>query len=462
MALINCPECRKEISDKAEFCPNCGYPIQRIHDYVNEHTECESEYIQDIENIDSVKIYNKNEKVLNEFSLLGIIALVLSIFGCTSIFGLILAIIDLKKKDGKNKIFCWFAIGVFAFWFLIIIYCLISSNTKYSNPEAYIKQPESYTEDTSDQSSEIIEEENTDFSNTNDNISYEDVFFYDLTDNFDYYNGKNIRTVIEVDYCSDDEDAPYIRSEYSDSNFVENTSSITIYPYNYKNFERGQYITVEGTVAKNDYKNVITNANIVNFGSEAKNTFESDLAIYIQKYNDKLQQSKESFIASCIDVTYDDLRRYPDSYEDVPIKLTIYASDVEPDGWIFPGDIIATFNGEELAVYDDRKIREPRIMEGDTVTVYAVGYGLTKMQVKQKGVLFNKTVDEYDVPTIKIKYTEKDKDFTEYSDKNNDSIKNAFEKGLNDGLGDSASESIEEIKESIDSIEDSIDYILSD
>lgn len=27
MALINCPECGKEISDKAESCPNCGYPI---------------------------------------------------------------------------------------------------------------------------------------------------------------------------------------------------------------------------------------------------------------------------------------------------------------------------------------------------------------------------------------------------------------------------------------------------
>ncbi len=24
MSLINCPECNKEISDKAEFCPNCG------------------------------------------------------------------------------------------------------------------------------------------------------------------------------------------------------------------------------------------------------------------------------------------------------------------------------------------------------------------------------------------------------------------------------------------------------
>lgn len=27
MALINCPECNKEISDKANSCPNCGYPI---------------------------------------------------------------------------------------------------------------------------------------------------------------------------------------------------------------------------------------------------------------------------------------------------------------------------------------------------------------------------------------------------------------------------------------------------
>ena len=28
MALINCPECGKEISDKAEKCIHCGYPIK--------------------------------------------------------------------------------------------------------------------------------------------------------------------------------------------------------------------------------------------------------------------------------------------------------------------------------------------------------------------------------------------------------------------------------------------------
>lgn len=28
MALINCPECNNEVSDKAVSCPNCGFPIQ--------------------------------------------------------------------------------------------------------------------------------------------------------------------------------------------------------------------------------------------------------------------------------------------------------------------------------------------------------------------------------------------------------------------------------------------------
>lgn len=29
MALINCPECAKEISDKADACPSCGFPVAR-------------------------------------------------------------------------------------------------------------------------------------------------------------------------------------------------------------------------------------------------------------------------------------------------------------------------------------------------------------------------------------------------------------------------------------------------
>lgn len=28
MALINCPECEKNVSNKAHSCPNCGYPVK--------------------------------------------------------------------------------------------------------------------------------------------------------------------------------------------------------------------------------------------------------------------------------------------------------------------------------------------------------------------------------------------------------------------------------------------------
>ncbi len=32
MALITCPECGKEVSDQAEACPNCGYPIAKKYE----------------------------------------------------------------------------------------------------------------------------------------------------------------------------------------------------------------------------------------------------------------------------------------------------------------------------------------------------------------------------------------------------------------------------------------------
>lgn len=34
MALINCPECGKEISDKADVCPNCGFRVGEQNDLV--------------------------------------------------------------------------------------------------------------------------------------------------------------------------------------------------------------------------------------------------------------------------------------------------------------------------------------------------------------------------------------------------------------------------------------------
>jgi len=40
MALINCPECGKRISNQAESCPNCGHPINFIKYEKNKREGC--------------------------------------------------------------------------------------------------------------------------------------------------------------------------------------------------------------------------------------------------------------------------------------------------------------------------------------------------------------------------------------------------------------------------------------
>lgn len=41
MALINCPECNKEISDKAVSCPNCGVPLEKVVVYESTSNDAE-------------------------------------------------------------------------------------------------------------------------------------------------------------------------------------------------------------------------------------------------------------------------------------------------------------------------------------------------------------------------------------------------------------------------------------
>lgn len=458
--MITCPECGKEISDRAVSCPHCGYPIQifvnkeeKIENKIeNNPEECnnitfptygttfENRKIKNsyTENIDNIRIIITVFRwifsvifllfafiIFMGFGIKGFVSFIL-LTGCAFFIS---PLTNKLKIDIPIVLNIIFAISLF-FISIIAIPSTATENAENNNTEVVKNEMTNNENENKESDEEIVELEETSVYNDNDieendfddvvlsdntenNNVYETVFFYTLMDNIEYYNGKNIRTVVQVSDCYQSDKESYIKSQYSDSNLSENSGYVLIYPFNYQEFENNEYITIEGTVAKKDNKDVIANAYIVNYGEEAEKVFANDLEICQYEHNLKMQHEKESFIESCIEVSYDDLRRYPDSYENIPIKLTIYAEDVEPDGWIFPGDIIATFSGQELAVYDDRISREPRIMEGDTITVYAIGYGLSTIKVKQKGIVFNKTVDEYEVPAIKIKYTENDKNFVE-------------------------------------------------
>lgn len=67
----------------------------------------------------------------NKNSTLGILALIFSVLGCTFLIGIILAIIDLTKKDGRKKTLSIIALVISGIWLLVGI---IGAAKKKDNP----------------------------------------------------------------------------------------------------------------------------------------------------------------------------------------------------------------------------------------------------------------------------------------------------------------------------------------
>lgn len=64
MALIKCPECGKEVSDKAGKCPNCGYPIE-VSKSKEEHEEVDKSQIEFEGNKNNIREKRKpNKKII--------------------------------------------------------------------------------------------------------------------------------------------------------------------------------------------------------------------------------------------------------------------------------------------------------------------------------------------------------------------------------------------------------------
>jgi hypothetical protein len=78
MALINCPECDKEISDKVKACPNCGYPIiEEDGTYATEPQQVELTGVS----IKTKPTFKKNASI----AVISLIAIAILIFGYKTI-----------------------------------------------------------------------------------------------------------------------------------------------------------------------------------------------------------------------------------------------------------------------------------------------------------------------------------------------------------------------------------------
>lgn len=116
MALINCTECGREVSDKATSCPHCGCPVSIVSVPVTPSKPVNSKPMEQVNN----QIQQNNTK--KKDSVLSIIAAAFALFTITCFVGLIIGIIDLCINDkNKRHVGSWFAV----IWFVIFVIVMI-------------------------------------------------------------------------------------------------------------------------------------------------------------------------------------------------------------------------------------------------------------------------------------------------------------------------------------------------
>lgn len=114
MALIKCKECGKEISNQAKACPHCGCPIEAsVH-------STQSKGVSYTTATPKTTTAQSKSSSAGKNSGMSILAFILSLLGCTFIIALVLAIVDLTKKDGRKKGLAIAAIVISCIWLLLV------------------------------------------------------------------------------------------------------------------------------------------------------------------------------------------------------------------------------------------------------------------------------------------------------------------------------------------------------
>lgn len=237
---------------------------------------------------------------------------------------------------------------------------------------------------------------------------YESVFYIDFVNNISDYDGKKVEITVPVDTIYSDGDI-----SVSTSSKISKRISIETGKKEYYDKEDSiKFVTVRG-IAKNNSSDIeIRKTEVMYAGPDAPDSYKKSMEEYEALIVQGKLAARDEFIKNASSVSFESLRRNPDSHEGKPLKMTIQVNKVETDGVIFNGAVWATYEGHQIIVYDNREVREPRLMVGDTITIYAAGNGLSKIKTYEKGTgllgtdLGANVVKEEEVPSVKMKYTD--------------------------------------------------------
>lgn len=426
-----CIKCGSQIPVGANICPNCGYSYGESRRYQNNNgadigannggapnkKRRISKPLIILIIVIALICLETIAQIMGDMSLVLFGILILACMVCFPVSIIYLIVCAILKKD-KAKAYGMIigSAGLFVIFMLMASSFLSNTDSDSSNDDNVVQvesQSEMDAEEVMGSSAEI--DVNSDYHQVESNqenvslaggekeslepsLEYVDVFDADLKENWSDYVGLYIRTTFEVGRCEDD----YIESSYENG-------YLKAYPDNYREFEYGDFVTITGYVTGEVPGGLeIMDAHIESYGSDAEAEYSEKLSAYNERKAIEAEKREAEFKEEAEEVSYDDLSRYPDTYKDRRIKVTVKITDVEPDGIIFSGHYEAVINGtsNKVAVYDEREVKEPKLLDGDVAVIYGYGDGLTTVKVQDTSGLIPKTVDEYTIPGINIEYVE--------------------------------------------------------
>lgn len=388
MALIKCPECGKEISDKATQCPNCGCPCEEFHKTKAPKELPENEKPQMFNCINCGRplpigieeciycgyVYSAEKKDAGEHSKKKKIR-PLGIITCITIILIIMSMPLIKLyKDGESE----------------------SVNSKENELE------------TKESNSTQVKSQSLNYEKEN-SVFLSGEYFFVSNDDLDKYctnmEGAKVYVITDIDDMKDG----VIQSTLSDGFMMSSFDVGERFSKYETGLSEGDVIAICGTVSgQNDYGFVgnsvkLEDCYVFASGSEAekyrKDKSDDALSQYFvvtEEVADSNDVSEEDYKSLCQQLNYEDILRNPDSYDG---KYCVVSGTVDQviEGWFGSFTIfVMDENGNKWGCTYSYDEGETHILEGDSVVMYG----------KCNGVENTETVlgEQVTLPHIVIEY----------------------------------------------------------
>ncbi len=441
-AMAKCPKCGAIIPAQSASCPKCGTRFKRSTSTsagstqgkgISSQNPAANRTVPNGNNSATKSAsqpkQNSNKAVKKKNSWISVAALVCSLLFITGPVAVILSIIDIAKKDEEHKHGLSVAAMIIGFLGCMGWVSVFLPNTNNDVSETSIEIPNSTETYPENDYEEALA--NTDTGNDNYNSSKANMIMPDVLGLEKYDAKSDIRNALGNDVKFDEE------SEYSDS--YEKGTIVRTEPVAGEKVREGVTVTLYTSKGKEKIM-----PNLVGMDSESAEQLLSDMGISMHTTEVFSDADKNTVVAAEFDsgtdlsneysvdvdvskgslqafkdstqvIGYEDLYRYPETYESTPLKLNVKITKIEDSrllGITYSLSYWATYEGETVILYDDRSVQEPTLKVGDKVTAYGYGDGKATIDIKQKeyqgslliGFSYSKTVDSYYVPRVKVEH----------------------------------------------------------